>query len=58
MELQRQFAVRTLEFLFGASARNAQQFVVIAFCVRGQNRPFPEKTNSMNVPEGRKNLRG
>jgi hypothetical protein len=56
--LQRQFAVRTLEFLFGASARNAQQFVVIAFCVRGQNRPFPEKTNPMNVPEGRKNLRG
>ena len=40
MELQSQFAVRALEFLFGASAGHAEQFVIIAFCVRGQNRPF------------------
>ncbi len=41
MMLQGQLAVRTLQFNFGDRAGYAQHFVVIAFCVRRQNMPFP-----------------
>ena len=41
MNLDRELAVSAFDFLFGGVSSNAQHFVVIAFCVRRQNRPFP-----------------
>jgi hypothetical protein len=40
MILERKFAVGALEFYFRNRAGHAQYFVVIAFCVGGQNMPF------------------
>jgi hypothetical protein len=40
MELQRQFAVSALDFLLGGAPHHAQNFVVIAFYVAGQNGPL------------------
>ena len=40
MKLQRELAIGALELDFGDRAAHAQHFVVIAFCVRGQNKPF------------------
>jgi hypothetical protein len=40
MELQRQLAIRALQLHFADCARDAQHFVVIAFCVRRQCHPF------------------
>ena len=40
MILQRQLAVDALELDFRNGAAHAQNFVVVAFCVRGQNKPF------------------
>jgi hypothetical protein len=37
MELQRQFAVGALEFLVGCRAGYAQNLIVVAFSVAGQN---------------------
>src|ERR1700683_2181121 len=43
MVLERQFAIGALQLNFGDRAGHTQYFVVIAFCVRRQNRPFPLK---------------
>jgi len=43
MKLQRQFAISALQFLLGAGASDAQYLIIIAFCVRGQNRPSNER---------------
>src|ERR1700733_8562368 len=40
MILQRELAIGALELDFGDRAVHAQHFVVVAFCVRGQNKPF------------------
>jgi hypothetical protein len=37
MVLHGELAVRALQFNFGDGAADAQHFVIIAFCVRGQN---------------------
>src|ERR1700682_6453649 len=43
MELQGKLSVSALQFLFGHRAGNAQDLVVIAFCVRGQKMAFQLK---------------
>src|SRR6266567_1499691 len=45
MKLQRQLAVGALELLLRDRAGHAQHFVVVAFCVRRQNKPFFKKRN-------------
>ena len=40
MVLQRELAIGALEFDLGDSAGHAQHFVVVAFCVRRQNKTF------------------
>jgi hypothetical protein len=40
MELQRQLSICALQFDFRDGAANTQHFVVVAFCVRGQNETF------------------
>jgi hypothetical protein len=39
--LQGQLAVSALQFLLGTGACHTQYFVIIAFCVGRQNKPFP-----------------
>ena len=46
MKLQRELAIGALEFQLRDGAGHAQHFVVIAFCVRGQNKPFFKNTKS------------
>src|SRR5713226_9031716 len=43
MKLQRQLAIGALEFLLRDRTGHAQHFVVVAFCVRRQNKPFFKK---------------
>jgi hypothetical protein len=40
MKLQRELPISALELDFGNGAAHSQNFVIIAFCVRGQNKPF------------------
>ncbi len=51
MELQREFAIRALEFLFRDSAGYTQHIVIVAFCVRRQNEPFLQRTVSQSVSQ-------
>ena len=41
MKLQGELAVRALDLLLGTCARDAQDFVIVAFAVTGQNRILP-----------------
>ncbi len=43
MVLEREFAIRALQFDFGYGTAYAEYLVVIAFCVRGQSEPFVSK---------------
>ena len=49
MVLQRQLAIGALEFDLGDRAGHAQHFVVIAFCVRGQDKNLSSKKDP-NTP--------
>jgi hypothetical protein len=40
MVLQRELAIGALEFDLSDGAAYAQHFVVVTFCVRGQNKPL------------------
>ena len=44
MVLQGELAISALQFYFGDCAGDAQYFVIIAFCVRGQNETFLSQT--------------
>ena len=50
MVLQRELAIGALELDFSNRAAHAQHFVVVAFGVGGQNKPFSDEIAGTLVP--------